>query len=206
MVCDLRDLAANQMAGVSTREFSVMATNLLNDPNFDLAGLTEWDTNSPGASDIQWSSADPSSQASGVAVIETLDGAGEMFWITQCLSVSEGTPYALAGISRIDSSVGDMPILNATVSFFRNAGCTDLLESVDAVVAQGDTGGAWQPRLFAFGRAPSEALSAQVGFVVDGGTAQDFSVHLDETTFFENLIFADGFETGDVDRWSTSQP
>jgi len=206
MVCDLQDPIGNQMAGLWTREFAVNATNLLDDPNFDDAAIEMWDTESPGGSDIQWGPTDPSTETSGVAIIDTVNGAGETYELTQCIEVFERRPYGLSGISYIESTEVDAPILKTTVRFYRNAGCTDLLEYIDVIVAQGDTADLWLPRRHLSCRPPAEALSARVGFVVEGGTADDFSLYLDEAAIFEDLIFVDGFETGDVSWWSSSMP
>ncbi len=90
------------MPGVWTRQFGVSASNHLDDPNFDFANLTSWDTDSPNGADIQWIPVDPSSETSGIA--------------------------------------------------------------------------------------------------------DDFSLYLDETAFFEDVLFVDGFETGDTTWWSGTAP
>ena len=94
----------------------------------------------------------------------------------------------------------------APFHFFRNLGCTDLLGTAETVVAEGDSGGNWGPRLVLSVSTPVDTLSAQVGFVVQGGSAADFTLHLDEASFFDDLLFGDGFETGDTSGWSITNP
>jgi hypothetical protein len=141
-----------------------------------------------------------------VLAIDTVGGTGETFEAYQCLEVTASKSYELGLNSMIDSAVGDAPTLSATVCFFRNLGCTDLLKTSEAVVAEGNSGGNWGSRLVFSAGAPVEALSAQVGFVVQGGSAAVFTLHLDEAAFFEDLLFVDGFESGDSSRWSGTNP
>ena len=201
LVCGLDDPLGNGMNSSWSRAFSISANNLLEDSNFDAAGLTFWDTESPGAGVIDWLAFDPSSETSGIAVVQTTDGAGETFSLTQCLDVFSGTPYGLGGTIMVDSDAGDDPVVWGLVEFYRNGGCTDLLETRKQLFAGGDTGMAWTPRYVFGARAPAEALSARAGFIILGEFTDEFSVYLDEIVFFENVIFIDGFETGGPDWW-----
>jgi hypothetical protein len=204
MLCDLEDLEGDQLAEPWIRSFVVNASNLLEDPNFDHEFLSAWDTESPSGSDIFWDTADPSTPHSGVAVIDpSASGAGESFSLTQCIDVSQGVPYALSGTVSIESDMTTAPSVTGRVEFFRDFGCVDSLEIVERAFASGDTNLHWGPRKIVSAQAPAEALSARVGFVVEGGAADQFLVFLDETAFFVDVIFVDGFESGDAFLWSS---
>jgi hypothetical protein len=206
LVCGLDDPLGNGMDSPWSRAFSISADNLLEHANFDAAGLASWDTESPGAGDIDWFSFDPSSETSGVAVVQTTAGAGETFLLTQCVEVFAGNPYSLGGTVMVDSGAGASPVVRGQVEFYRNAGCTDLLATRQQLFAGGDTNMTWTPR-YVFGvHAPAEALSARAGFVILGESVDEFSVYLDEVVLFEDVIFVDGFETGGFAWWDAIIP
>jgi hypothetical protein len=204
VVCDVEDVPGNPMAAPWVRPFTVSAENLLHNPSFDYAG--EWDTMSPNAQDIRFLSQDASSETSGMVVVDPVAGADELFELTQCLDVVEGTPYALGGLALVDSPLATAPTLTAVVRFYANVGCLRLVETTEAVLAVGTTHWHWTPRLLLGARAPEGALSARVGFVVTGGAADHFSVYLDEAAFFVDVLFVDGFETGDPGWWMAASP
>jgi hypothetical protein len=92
------------------------------------------------------------------------------------------------------------------VEFYRNAGCTDLLETRQQPFAGGDTAMTWTSR-YVFGvRAPADSLSARAGFAIFDDSADGFYAYLDEVTFFEGVVFVDGFETGDSAWWDGINP
>ena len=67
-----------------------------------------------------------------------------------------------------------------------------------------DSSGEWLS-LAAKIEAPPLAVSVLVSFVVESGNATDFDVFFDVLFFGETfVIFADGFESGDVSAWSPS--
>jgi hypothetical protein len=204
LVCHVVDLAGNALSAPFIRHFAVNAGNLLSDPNFDQLGAGHWDTDSPSAADIRFIAQDNSTETSGMALFEPSSGVGATLELTQCLEVFAGSSYGLGGMALVTAPATDAPTLKAVVRFFQNIGCTDEIESSERVFAVGDTGGSWRPR-FVYGvRAPVGALSAKVGFVVEGGTADAFSLYLDETAFFEDVLLVDGFETGDSSWWSST--
>jgi hypothetical protein len=139
-----------------------------------------------------------------MALFEPFSGAGATLELTQCLEVFEGSPYGLGGMALVTAPATDAPTLKAVVRFFYRPGCGDEIQRHERIFAVGDTGWNWGPR-FVYGvRAPVGALSARVGFVVEGGTADTFSLYLDETAFFEDVLLIDGFETGDSSWWSST--
>ncbi len=69
-----------------------------------------------------------------------------------------------------------------------------------------DSGGEWLDLAVEF-EAPAGAGSALVSFTVEGGDATAFDVFYDVLFFGDSgLLFADGFESGDVSAWSSSMP
>jgi hypothetical protein len=204
LVCDVVDLAGNALPAPFIRRFTVKAGNLLNDPNFDQSGAGHWETDSPNAADIRFIAQDNSTETSGMALFEPFSGAGATLELTQCIEVFEGSPYGLGGMALVTAPAPDAPTLKAVVRFFYRPGCGDEIQRHERVFAVGDTGWNWSPR-FVYGvRAPVGALSARVGFVVEGGTTDAFSLYLDETAFFQDVLFVDGFEAGDSSWWSST--
>ncbi len=202
MVCDVEDIAGNLFEGPSIGRFQIGAANRLENPNFDdeLAGT--WETGGDGTSTIEVVNLDPTTESSGVVLFETTDGVNRTLEIFQCVDVFEGRPYGIGARAVVESGASDAPVLTGTVRFFRNAGCTDPIGESGAVIARGDSGLRWTPRRIVPVRTPAEALSAQVAFVVEGGTASEFTLSLDETSFFEDLIFVEDFESGDLSWWN----
>jgi hypothetical protein len=204
LVCDVVDLAGNALPAPFIREFTVNAGNLLSDPNFDHVEAGHWETDSPNAADIRFIAQDNSTETSGMALFEPFSGAGATLELTQCIEVFEGSPYGLGGMALVTAPAPDAPTLKAVVRFFYRPGCSDEIQRYERIFAVGDTGWNWGPR-FVYGvRAPVGALSARVGFVVEGGTADAFSLYLDETAFFQDVLLVDGFETGDPSWWSST--
>ncbi len=202
LVCDVEDVVGNLLEGSWIGGFAVSATNDFENPNFDDGLAGEWETLSPDPSDIRFLATDPTSETSGVVLVETSAGAGETYEITQCLTVAEGRAYGLGGVAMIQSTQADAPILKGSAQFYRDEGCVDVLEMSETVIARGDSSGLWGARLIVPFRAPLEARSVRVGFVVEGSSAEEFSLYLDETSFFEDVIFVDGFEKGDATWWT----
>lgn len=208
ILCGLEDLEGEQLVVEPWfGHFIVNASNLLEDPNFDHGELSAWNIESPGGTDVFWEAVDPSTPHSGVAVIDpTSGGIGETFTLTQCIDVSTAAPYGLAGMVSVDSGMAADPTVTAKAEFFSEYGCVNLLETFERVFASGGSNLGWSPRMILGVRAPVGALSARVGFVVEGGTADQFSVSLDETAFFEDVLFVDGFEEGDASWWDNATP
>ena len=201
MVCGVKDPAGHKLVGPWTQSFTISATNLLLDPNFDDDDLSAWDLESPNGNEIFWGDQDPSTHTSGVLTIDSNGvGAGQTYELSQCLDVSGDVPFILGAHTWI-YGLTHSPILKAVARYYRNAGCTDPLEIHETVIAQGHTEGTWIRLPLVSSRSPSEALSARIGFVVEGDTASNFRVSLDEVAFFEDTFFVDGFETRDTSAW-----
>ena len=73
-------------------------------------------------------------------------------------------------------------------------------------IAGYDAGTQWQDMIRVL-ELPAGALSAHVSFLVDQASATSYQVHLDDLQFSTlEVIFADGFETGDFTQWSNHTP
>ncbi len=129
--------------------------------------------------------------------------------LAQCVAVEEGATYNLVARVRFNPLMGAVALFEKTCEFFAGAACTGAsLGPVAIASVLEDEGGAW---IFIASEvvAPEGAVTALCDFVVEGvGEGSDsFDVFFDGL-FLGNLglIFADGFESGDVSAWSSSVP
>lgn len=187
-----------------TLEFSVSASNLLLNPNFDF-DLGDWTITSPLPPEVThaWQDTD-GVLTSGAAEIANLNGPGGVYSFEQCVPVSPGQFYRTAGLIRTASTTPGAPTASGAVDFFTAADCVGAPSSVvvPGTVA-GDTAGLWRA-LGGLAQAPAGSISARVWLVLDAGASPDFTAHLDNTIFFDSGFFADDFESGDTDRWSNT--
>ncbi len=190
-----------------SRDFEVLITNQLLNPNFDL-DLGSWLAVSPAPGDVAHDSEDADALiTSGSARIANSSGAiDEPYAISQCLPVTE-TDLLLRARLRIDSPFPAAPAAFALAEFFTDGACTEpAVASVATEAAVADSSGEW-PELAVELEAPAGAASALVSFVVETGAATAFDVFYDVLYFGDSgLLFADGFESGGLDAWSNSTP
>lgn len=209
------------------REFSVTADNLLENPNFD-DNVAGWTTSSP--SELAFGTDDVGrAPTSGSAAVTNLTGTGHTISVSQCVAVSPQQGYYVTGrVQHISGSLAD-PTLSSTVEFFGGAACTGgLLSSRVVPGLSGDTNGgrmfcdgfesgdttgwggpggcaeAWQG-FASWVRGASGAASARVTFTFDAGASADFEANLDDVQFYQ-MLFGDGFESGDTSEWSKAVP
>lgn len=185
-------------------DFSVEATNLLQNPNFD-AGVGLWTLvpANPGVVRHDAEDAD-GAPSSGSVLAEYL--SGEFFFgVSQCVLVDADEDYVVGGRVRIDSLAGDEPVAYAQVRFYEEPNCsvTPLGSLQFSAQVAGDTLGAWVDFVSLPLAAPPTASSAKVSFLLDDATATDFDGYFDRL-FFETptAVFASGFETGDFTGWN----
>jgi hypothetical protein len=207
-------------------DFTVIVDNLLVNPNFD-NDLSGWTASSP--SEINHGTDDVgAAPTSGSTAITNLTGAGHTMSLTQCVPVTSAQAFVLNGRVRMDSAAATT---SAKVVFYNGAACGgSLLANTSIPAVPGVPGGlfcdgfesgdtsAWDPASGAVGCslgaweqvsgmvvAPLGAVSAEVSFVLDAGTSPDFNANLDDLQFYQ-MIFRDGFETGDTSAWSSTVP
>ncbi len=175
----------------------------LQDPGFD-HGIEPWTLEVPAGSTVRHGQIDRHGDPeSGSAEVLHRTGPGERLSLSQCVMAVGGQTYLIGGWLRVAGGSGNDPRAYATIDFHADPGCGDSpLDSADTPPASGSQD--WT-RLAGTAAAPAAATSARVGFVLDAGQAAGFDAHWDQL-FFEPLvaIFADGFESGSFERWSTA--
>ena len=188
-------------------DFSVLANNLLVNPNFD-ADLSPGWTEFPVSPDVIQHSPDDAAMTptSGSAEV-TLDALSDFYAVSQCLAVVDSQAYFLGGKTRIGGSAPvDAPFAYGQVQFYfsTNCGIDPLGTEVFSNFVVGDTAGGWMPVDVGPVPPPAGSRSAKVSFVVAKDTASQFLVGFDDTYFYTaaELLFADGFESGDLNSWS----
>ncbi len=186
------------------RAFSVTATNLLADPNFDDGGM--WTLAAPLGGVVSLDSLDAAgAPTSGSAAINNQSGPWASFSVSQCVPVTADTGYLVGGKVRITNGLGSDPLTGVQLDSYDGAGCTgSLLGSATPPGVAGDTGGSWVITS-SWVEVPPGAISARVSFVVLAGESPDFQANIDDVFLLE-MLFRDGFETGNTLRWSRSVP
>jgi uncharacterized repeat protein (TIGR01451 family) len=186
-------------------DFTVLASNLLLDPNFDVA-LDPWTATSPtpGEIDHAWHDADGVA-TSGAAEVVNLTGPGEQFTLRQCVPATADRYYRFGSLARISSSTPGAPSAWGVVDYFSDPGCSgSVTGSLPSAAIVGDSSDLWADDIGSLTRAPLGSESARVWLVVDAGAAADFTVDFDNLIFFDSGFFADDFESGDTGAWSAT--
>ncbi len=198
------------------RTFNVTVNNLLSNPNLDLPLDPHWNPSGNLPSEVTRSGAtDRDDQpVSGSVQIQNLTGPSEAFAVSQCVDVGGlNQPFRVTSQLLVDKTTDGDPLATISVIFYSGAECgtgTELgsLES-DPVI--GDTGGDWVELLLDTTAIPAGAQVALVSFNIEVGAEPDFgfTARLDDLSFqypvFE-LLFEDGFESGDMTGWSGVSP
>ena len=207
LVCPtLEDDAGTPIAGF-TRNFTISATDLLANPNFD-HDLSGWVVSDPSPGSLAWSADDlDAAPTSGAAEIVTASGAGQVWALSQCFSGPQG-PFESSGWTTIESTVAGSPLVGVRLDFFDGAGCSGaLLDSTLSPPVAGDTGGFAAGLSLSRSSAPELALSVLVTVQIEGDAASAFTVRLDDLFHGRPpALFADGFESSDTSAWSVTLP
>ncbi|MBZ0088849.1 MAG: hypothetical protein K8H90_00575 [Thermoanaerobaculia bacterium] len=183
--------------------FSVAASDLLKNPNFDL-DLGFWSVVPATPGVVRHDAVDADlAPTSGSAIAEYVAGS-QFYALSQCVAVTPGAEYVAGGRARLDSGLGGAPAAYAQVRYYQSSNCTvqPLGTELFSSEVTGDTAGDWE----AFGSsvlvAPASASSAYVSFVVDAGAAPDFDGYFDRVYFqAPTAIFVSGFESGNFAGW-----
>jgi len=181
------------------------AQNLLVNPDFDtdVAGWTTWGTDVS----IVWNPEDAyGSPASGSGeVINSYVGSGSGLRAFQCVSVTGGAVYQLRGKVLIPPGQPTLQGGELYIWWYAEEWCQALIATAGSplVVWPEDV---WIEVAAPLSEAPIGAQSAWISLSVNqlapGGTV---SVLFDDLMFRE-VLFADGFESGDTASWSTTVP
>lgn len=188
-----------------TLDFFIGATTLLTNPNFD-ADLDPWTASEPTPGEIThaWEDAD-GIPTSGAAKIVNATGPAGQYYLHQCVPVTAEQFYRLGGLVRIASTAPSDPITTGIIDFFTLDDCAGTVAaSIATGTVTGDTAGLWDDGILGLARAPAGTRSARVWLATDSGVAPDFTLNIDNITFYDSGFFADDFETGDTTAWSTT--
>jgi hypothetical protein len=174
------------------------AQNLLVNPDFD-TDLSGW--SGPGVWDVP--DAFGSSSSGSATWINTF-GAGGALYVMQCVELVpwiEG--YDLAGYGFVPSSQPGSGYTYLSVAFFSDAGCSTYITGFSS--AQSSVLDAWT-LLSLTGWTPNGAASAQIAVANQKTSPGDFQVWGDAIFFGRDpdVIFADGFQSGDTSEWTSS--
>lgn len=210
----LKDPSGNPLDGVGNgnlgidfvRDFSVVADNLLRNPNFDDPLFSFWVpsdvTAGQGTADLDGAATSGSAEMEPPGVGENTVAAAQCFELPGTLPED----VMLAGWARIDS---DDPGASAVleVEYFDDVNCSgDSLGTVASSAVIGDTADGWSWLTSGVSTPPGTALWAKVTAVASRTTADAFLTEFDSIFFGEVVpeipIFADGFESGDMTLWA----
>jgi hypothetical protein len=207
LVCPTLEDDAGTAIPAFLRNFTISATDLVANPNFD-HDLAGWVATEPVPGSLQWSSVDLSSApTSGSAEILTAVGSRGVWALAQCFGGLEG-PFESSGWTMVESTVPGAPVVGVRLDFFDSAGCSGaLLDSTLSPPVAGDTGGFRTHLQLARSASPEAARSVLMTVQVEGGAATSFTVRLDDLFHGRPpALFIDGFESSDTGAWSLTVP
>ncbi len=207
-------------------KFGVDVDNVLVNPNLD-DDLAGWTASSPTETSYGPNDADAAPTSGSISVATVATQAA----VNQCVSVTDDQGFYFAAKGWIESELSSAPSLSAEIRFFSGAGCTGGTLSTESVAGpSGDSddgqifadgfecgdisvwmGGApciagpdWIP-MSSWMATPATAVSAEIRLIVDPGASTNFTAYLDDLLFFQ-MLFGDGFESGDTSAWSSTIP
>jgi Domain of unknown function DUF11 len=208
LVCGtVEDLAGNQLdggGGAGTdfpRSFRVDRFNLLDNGHFD-CDISGWSSAAPAA--VEHAAAD----AAGAPISGSAHNADPFtaYGINQCVPVQPGAHYDVRARVRVATTAGHFASFVVTCTFYAQAACAGAGGSLQTFpAAVGDSGGTWLPVVLQL-TTPANAASARCRFSLTPPSGISFDGFLDNLFLGSNVIFADGFETGDTARWSLTVP
>jgi uncharacterized repeat protein (TIGR01451 family) len=211
-VCDvLTDLAGNALDGDGAggaggdfaRNFRADPGNRFANGHFD-CDLGGWTVAVATPGEIAWDAQDADgADASGSALTTNLlPGIDTTFTLSQCVAVTPGVMHDLGLRLRLDAATGVTIGFSRSCEFFTAAACTGSLGIAGDTFALQNTGG-WLT-LDRHLTPPAGAAAARCRFRFNTAAGASFNGRLDRLSLTApNLIFADGFESGDTSRWSS---
>ncbi len=192
-----------------TLPFTVLATNLLKNPNFD-ASLVSWLAQPPASGSVRFDGEDADGWTVSGSVIMELEAGTQVYAVSQCVAIDEALDYVFGGRARIASALPTDPEGFAQAQYYGSTNCTvtPLGSEVLGPALVGDSGGVWLDLGEAVTTPPTGARSAYVSYLVVAGAAPDFDASFDRVYFHREVgvLFADGFESGDTLQWSLTFP
>ena len=215
LVCDgVTDAAGNALdgdedatAGVDFRRyFRVDTKNLFTEGHFD-CDLDEWERVSNSILDITYTAFDvDNARVSGAAVFYNNDLANTDYSLGQCVAMDRVGGYELGAEVWIRDLETDVTV-GRTCELYTQADCTGAAtgtETNDEVFTA--VNGGWQPLPTWTFEAPAGTVSALCSLDLSlASSAAEITILVDDLVLTD-LIFQDGFETGDTSRWSSTTP
>ncbi len=183
--------------------FSISATNALMNPNFDSDdGLDGWTSNS--STQVLFDSDDSSSApTSGCAGFFNFYGPATLS-LSQCIEADDTSGHAFGGkITYFASTPGD-PLITFSLEAFDGPSCGGaLLEASNRDHENGVTEGVYQGFQYWTGPvAGTQSIRVGITAIVNSVGSE---THLDDL-FLIDMLFGDGFESGDTSGWSETTP
>ena len=215
-VVGVRDLDGNPLDGDGDgtpgddfgRYFRVKISNVLARPHFDFAtDVDAWTFIGGAPIEFDHDPADADGfPLSGSGILANL-AASTQLEILQCLPLPGANAWVHSAEVRTDLSAGNVQV-HGRVDYVQGGTCitpATTLTSWPTSVLSGGTGGTWHRLALAIPEPPVGTTGLRARWRVEGTPGSSFEVRLDNLTLVEPL-FADGFETNDTSRWSSTQP
>ncbi|NJL26394.1 MAG: hypothetical protein HC897_00275 [Thermoanaerobaculia bacterium] len=203
----IEDLQGQPLAGLPwVLEFEVEVVHLLESPNFD-EGLSGWQWLSPLNGLVITSQED----AGGATTSGSVHASGvfpedpAVLW--QCLQIEPQSRYRYGGRKKILSTNGAL-LVSAWVELFESLDCNgEPISTVATPSGFAGVSGEWSPIPMMTVDSLDNTNSMQVHFGVVSKSVGAYEALLDDVyVYVVPEIFSDGFETGDLSRWSDSVP
>ncbi len=187
--------------------FRVQTENRLNRPYWDFAtDLDVWDVDDAGLTVVDVTAPDASGffLSDGLSMSGTTGSAAMA--VSQCMTVSPPAPTesdVVKARTRVISAAGS-PTVRIEYRFFAGPTCTgSLLATGQSAGVTGNTGGAWVDIDLILPLAPAGAATQRVLFQAEEPSGIPIEIQLDDLRVFPP-IHADGFESGNTIRWTST--
>ncbi len=125
---------------------------------------------------------------------------------TQCLPVTQGNTYSAGSMIFIPTGQASEGFAYLDIRWKENADCSgNGLDNAATTVAF--PAATWQSKTVSTVTAPAGSHGVRVRLIVYKSTSGgEFLAFFDDVFLDDHRIFADGFESGDSDRWSVAVP
>ncbi|MCB1057399.1 MAG: DUF11 domain-containing protein, partial [Acidobacteria bacterium] len=214
--CDtLTDAAGNALDGDGDagaggdfeRGFRADPDNLFANGHFD-CGIAGWTLSAATAGEITWDGAVDADAADGsgsAAVSNLLPGTDTTFSLDQCVPVAGGVPHHLDARLRLDAAPGVLLSWVRSCQFFSSPGCVGSVGNASRTDVFTDTASGWVEIADTL-PVPAGAVSARCTLRLRTPTGAAFDAWLDAAELVgPEVIFIDGFESGDTSAWSACE-
>ena len=207
------DLAGNALDGGGgpgtdfSRTFRADPENLFLDAHFDThspeCSLAAWTSTNISLVEVATADVDGSPLSGSVHNADPMNG----FDLAQCVDLAGQQQFPLRAAVRVAADPGEVVSVTLVCDFLDAPLCGGVVLGQSVVPAAfQDTAGGWQS-LGGNGLSPLGTASALCGLLVLPPGSGGYDAFLDALLLGGNeLIFLDGFESGDVSAWSGSQP